>query len=76
MTEEKIEIKFICGECAYCSDGGADPQNVQQHIYNCHVKPPKAFPVANPQGVAIMTIRPSIQPGDISCKDFEPKETH
>lgn len=75
MNEENETVLVAtCGECAYCHDTGPDPQNVGQHINNCHVKPPQAVPMgAGGGGVAVMSIRPTVQPGDVSCELFYPK---
>ncbi len=73
MIEENEETLFIatCGECIYCNDTGPDPQNVGQHINNCHVKPPKAVPMGTGGGgVAVMSVRPTVKLVDLSCDLF------
>ncbi len=73
-NENKTVLIATCAECIYCNDTGPDPQNVGQHINNCHVKPPNAVPMGGPGGtIAVMSIRPTVQPADISCELFVSK---
>ena len=60
---------MTCKECVF-SDEIKDPNQIGKAILQCRRFPPTAFPVPQPGGVAIMTIRPVVQPG-VWCGEFD-----
>lgn len=66
---ETFQHPATCGDCFYCQDNGPDPGNPAQRLSNCHAVPPVAVPMANAgQGVAVMSVRPSVKPTDTACE--------
>ncbi len=76
-TPIELDSKLIiatCGECAFCTDAGPNPQDLTRHVYNCHIDPPKAHIVSTQNGVMVMSIRATVAPGDVSCTGYFSKE--